>query len=130
MTPAHTRSWRPAAFWRSFVYAGRGVRIVLWDEPNGRIHLVAAIAVLAASAALHLSGTEWCWIVAAIAAVCAAEGFNTAIEAVVDLASPEFHPLAARAKDAAAGAVLVTAAGAATIGLLILGPRAWLWSIS
>jgi hypothetical protein len=66
--------------WRSFVYAGRGVRILLWDERNGRIHFVAAILVIAVSAWLRLSTGEWCWIVAAIAAVWAAEGFNTAIE--------------------------------------------------
>ena len=127
MTPGHTRSWRPSALWNTFTYACRGVRLMMLDEPNGRIHLAATVLVLLASAWLQLSKAEWCWIVAAIGAVWAAEGFNTAIEAVTDLASPELHPLAARAKDVAAGAVLVTAIAAAIIGVLILGPRAYVW---
>jgi diacylglycerol kinase len=127
MKPGHTRSWRPSALWTSLVYAGRGVRVMMWDEPNGRIHLAATVLVLVAGAAFHLSRIEWCWIVAASAAVWAAEGFNTAIEALTDLASPAIHPLAARAKDVAAGAVLVTAIAAAVIGLLILGPHAYVW---
>jgi diacylglycerol kinase len=60
-----------------------------------------------------------------MALVWAAELFNTALEAAIDLASPNLHPLAKAGKDAAAGAVLVTAIGAILTGLLIIGPPLW-----
>jgi len=79
--------------------------------------------VLAAGWFFGITRIEWCAVVAAIGLVVTAEGVNTAIEAVVDLASPEQHPLAGRAKDVAAGAVLLAAVTAAVIGLLVFGPR-------
>lgn len=130
MKPGHTRSWRPGAIAQSFVYAIRGLGVMLWEEPNGRVHVVSAAIVLIVSALLPLSRTDWCWIVASIAAVWAAEAFNTAIETVVDLASPEMHPLAARAKDVSAGAVLVTAVAATIVGALVLWPHVYVtWMI-
>lgn len=69
---------------------------------------------------LHLSASSWAIVVLAIALVLAAELANTAIEAVVDLASPDDHPLAKRAKDVAAAGVLVALAGAAAAGVLVL----------
>jgi diacylglycerol kinase (ATP) len=78
---------------------------------------------------MHLSTGEWCWIVLAIMSVWTAEALNTAFEFLADVASPEFHPLVQQAKDVAAGAVLLSAIGAAVIGLLVLGPpllaRVW-----
>ena len=74
-----------------------------------------------------LSRLEWCCIVLAIVGVWTAEALNTAIEFVTDLASPEFSNLAGKAKDVAAGAVLVAAVGAVTIGLLVFGPRLLAW---
>ena len=71
-----------------------------------------------------LTKAEWCWIVLAITSVWAAEALNTAFEFLTDVASPEFHPLAGKAKDVAAGAVLITAIGAVVIGLIVLGPYA------
>ena len=108
---------------RRFFWAGRGVRILFQTEANARIHAVATVAVLAAGWAFEISRLEWCAVLAAIGLVLTAEGINTAIEAVVDLASPEQHPLAGRAKDVAAGAVLIAAVVAAVIGLLVFGPR-------
>ena len=70
-----------------------------------------------------ISRGEWCAVIAAIGLVWTAEGLNTALEAVVDLVSPDQHPLAGRAKDVAAGAVLCAAISALVIGLLIFGPR-------
>jgi diacylglycerol kinase (ATP) len=75
---------------------------------------------------------EWCWIVLAIVAVWSAEALNTAIEFLTDVASPGFHPIAGRAKDVAAGAVLIAAIGAVAIGVLVLGPHlllslGWSW---
>ena len=64
-----------------------------------------------------------CWITLAIVAVWTAEALNTAFEFLADVASPEFHPLVEKAKDVAAGGVLITCLGAATIGIIIIGPH-------
>ena len=92
-------------------------------QANARIHVVAAIIVVAAGWFFAITRGEWCAVVGAIGLVLTAEGINTAIEATVDLASPDRHPLAERAKDVAAGAVLLASLTAAIIGLLIFGPR-------
>lgn len=78
-------------------------------------------------ALLDLSRGDWCWLVAAIAMVFASECMNTALEALADAAAPAPHPLVGRAKDAAAGAVLCAAAGAAGIGVLVLLPPLLRW---
>ena len=101
----------------------RGVCLVFLSQRNARIQAGIAAAVVAAGAWLGLTPAEWCWIVFVIMAVWAAEAFNTAVERVADLVSPAHHPLAGQAKDVAAGAVLITAAGAALIGLIVLGPH-------
>jgi diacylglycerol kinase (ATP) len=108
---------------RSFRFAARGLRLMLVTQHNAWIHAAATLAACAAGAALGLSRAEWCWIVLAIVAVWTAEALNTAFELLCDVASPEFHPVVAQAKDVAAGAVLVSALGALAIGLLVLGPR-------
>ena len=97
--------------------------MLLRTQANARIHAVAAIVVVIAGWFFGITRGEWCAIVGAIGLVFTAEGINTAIEAAVDLASPERHPLAERAKDVAAGAVLLASLAAAIIGLLIFGPR-------
>jgi diacylglycerol kinase (ATP) len=66
---------------------------------------------------------EWCWMTLAIIGVWLAEALNTAIEFLTDLVSPEFHPLAGKAKDVAAGAVLIAAIGAVVIGMFVFGPH-------
>jgi diacylglycerol kinase (ATP) len=66
---------------------------------------------------------EWCWMTLAIIGVWLAEALNTAIEFLTDLVSPEFHPLAGKAKDVAAGAVLIAAIGAGVIGMFVFGPH-------
>jgi diacylglycerol kinase len=107
---------------RSFVHAGAGVLAMFRTQPNARIHALAAIAVVAAGLALDVSRGDWCWLVVAMALVLAAECMNTALESLADAVAPDPHPLVGRAKDAAAGAVLLCAIGAALIGLLVLGP--------
>jgi diacylglycerol kinase len=87
-----------------------------------RIHLVAATAVLILAAALRVSRLELACLLLCIMMVTALEMINTVVESVVDLVTEEYHPLAKIAKDAAAGAVLVSSIGAAVVGLLILGP--------
>ena len=108
---------------RSFQAALSGLASVVGGEPNARIHLAAAAGVVLAGLWLEVSRLEWCWLVAAIAAVLAAEALNTALESLADATHPDPHPGVGRAKDAAAGAVLLVAIAAAMIGLLVLGPH-------
>ena len=100
------------------------IRIMLASQHNAWIHAIATIGVVIVSFNFGITKAEWCWIVLAIISVWTAEALNTAFEFLTDLASPGFHPLAGKAKDVAAGAVLITAIGAVVIGSLILGPRA------
>lgn len=108
---------------RSFVHAFRGVAALLATQHNAWIHALASVLVLAAGLLLGLSRVEWCCIVLAVAAVWSAEALNTAVELLADAAVPQRHPLVGRAKDVAAAAVLLAAAGAAVVGLLVFGPR-------
>lgn len=108
---------------RSVRFALQGLRVLLVTQRNAQLHLAATLAVVAAGAALKLSPQEWCWIVAACAAVWTAEALNTAFEFLCDVASPDFHPAVKNAKDVAAGAVLLSAIGAAVIGLLVMLPH-------
>ncbi|WP_339175686.1 diacylglycerol kinase family protein [Solibacillus sp. FSL R5-0691] len=109
-------------FFRSFRYAMEGLFTAL-HEQNFRFHIASAIIVIMAGLLTGLSIVEWCIIIFVIAFVIGAEMINTAIERVVDLASPEIHPLAKQAKDVAAGAVLVFALASVIIGLLIFLPK-------
>ena len=110
---------------RSFGYAFRGIGMMLVTQANARIHAVATLLAVGAGFWFGISCGEWCAVIAVVGLVWTAEGLNTALEAVVDLVSPEQHPLAGRAKDAAAGAVLCAALAALAIGVLIFGPRVW-----
>lgn len=92
------------------------------SQQNAWIHVFATVSVIVAGMWCGLTIAEWCWVVLAITLVWAAEALNTALEFLTDLASPDFHPLAAKAKDIAAGGVLVTAMGSVVIGILIFGP--------
>lgn len=107
---------------RSFRYAFEGGIHVLKSERNAWIHAVVTVCVVTIAAFLHLPARDWATVVLAIGMVWVAETMNTAIERVVDLASPRRHPLAKAAKDVAALAVLMSAGVAIVIGLLILGP--------
>ena len=107
----------------SFKYAIQGILSLFRSERNAKVHLVATIAVIGVGFYLRLDLTEWVLIVFAIGIVLVAEGFNTAIERVTDLLSPEIQPKAGQAKDIAAGAVLLSAICAGVIGLLVLGPK-------
>lgn len=94
-------------------------------ERNPRIYLAATIIVLALGIWLGLSPVEWALIIAAVASVFAGEMLNTVVELTVDLITLEQNPLAKKAKDVAAGAVLVASIAAAAVGLVILGPLLW-----
>jgi diacylglycerol kinase len=108
---------------RSFGFAGAGLRYLVRTQPNFRVHLLAALIVVGTAFLAGATGVEIAVLLLAIGLVLMAESLNTALEAVVDLASPAVHPLARIAKDVAAAGVLVAATIAAAIGLLILGPR-------
>ena len=108
---------------QSFRYAARGVRLMLRSQHNAWLHAVASCGVLIVGGLCVLSAREWCWIVLAIMSVWTAEALNTALECLADVASPEFHPLVGRAKDVAAGGVLISACGSVVIGLLVIGPH-------
>jgi diacylglycerol kinase (ATP) len=108
---------------RSFKCAFNGIRIMIMSQQNAWIHFLATVAVVVVGLQLGLSNAEWCWVVLAVISVWTAEALNTAFEFLTDIASPSFHPLAAKAKDVAAGAVLIAAIGSVAIGLLIFGPH-------
>ncbi len=105
----------------SFGHALRGLRVLL-RQPNARIHAVAALLVTAAGWGLNITTGQWLAVVLAMALVVSAEALNTAVELVVDLASPEWHALARDAKDVAAAAVLLCSVGAGVVGVLVFGP--------
>lgn len=107
---------------RSFRYAAHGIRD-LFREDNARIHAVAAVAVIVAGVWLGLSLTEWAVIMLTIGAVLAAEAVNTALESLCDRVSPGFDEHIRRAKDLAAGAVLLLAMAAVVVGLFIFLPK-------
>ena len=110
---------------RSFRYAFSGWWYVLRTQRNTWIHAVASVSVMALSLWLGLNAIEWAVIMIAITLVWTAEFLNTALEAVVDLASPQQHPLAKVGKDVGAAAVLLAALASMIIGLLVLGPPLW-----
>ena len=95
---------------------------MMQSQHNAWLHAAATMAVFIAAVALQITRIEWCLIVLSMMSVWTAEAFNTALECLTDLASPELHPLAGKAKDVAAAAVLITAVGAALIGSLVFAP--------
>jgi diacylglycerol kinase len=109
----------------SFRHAFAGWWYMLRTQRNAWIHAVISTAVVVLGWWLGLGRLEWAIILLTIAVVWMAEFINTALEALVDLASPDLHPLAKVGKDVAAAAVLVGAVTAVLVGLLILGPPLW-----
>lgn len=113
-------SWKARG--RSFIYAFAGIRSLFTGEHNARIHAVAAVAVIIAGFLFRITAMEWVAVILCIAGVLMAEAFNSAIEALADKISPEKDPLIGRAKDIAAGAVLLFVIGAVAVGLIIFLP--------
>jgi len=109
----------------SIGHAFRGWQYVIRTQKNAWIHSAIATVVFILGLWLRLPARDWAVIILTTAVVFAAEFMNTAIETVVDLASPDHHPLAKIGKDVGAAAVLVAALAAILIGLLILGPPLW-----
>ncbi len=107
---------------RSFVDAFAGIAFMLRTQHNAWIHAGISVAIMAMAIWLEVALRDACALITAAALVWMGEAMNTAIEALADAVHPDEHPLVGRAKDVAAGAVLIAAMAAAGIGLLILGP--------
>lgn len=110
-------------FFQGFKYAFDGIKHAFQTQINMRFHVLAAAIAIIIGLSFKLSFIEWGFIALAIALVLSAELFNTALEALTDLATQEVHPLAKVTKDCAAGAVLITAIFAAIVACLIFIPK-------
>jgi diacylglycerol kinase len=121
----------PPGYWRarlkSFVYAWRGVVLLVATQGNARIHLAATAVVVALGLFFRISPLEWCALSLAVGLVLVAEGLNTAIEQLSDRVTRERDERIGRAKDLGAGAVLLAAMAAAVVGGCVFGPRLWAW---
>jgi diacylglycerol kinase (ATP) len=110
----------------AFRYAFAGWWYVLRTQRNAWLHAIATVVSIALGIWLQITLIEWALLILAIGIVWLSEFINSSLEAIVDLASPEIHPLARVGKDVGAAAVLIAAATAFAIGLLILGPPLWI----
>ncbi len=108
---------------KSISYALAGIATMLRTQHNAWLHLAATVAVVLLALWFAVPAAEWMALILAIVIVWSAEALNTAFERLCDVAHPDFHPLVKQAKDVAAAAVLIAAAGATAVGLLIFGPR-------
>jgi len=108
---------------RSFRFAGVGIYNLFRYENNARIHLMACLLVIAAAVFFDISAIEWMVIIVQIALVWAAEAFNTSLEKLADLVSPDYHPIIKIVKDTAAAAVLILAISAVIVGAIIFIPK-------
>ncbi|HEV2236213.1 MAG TPA: diacylglycerol kinase family protein [Ktedonobacterales bacterium] len=114
-----------ATFLRSFVFAWSGLRHAILTQRNARVHALLAAIAIALGIWLRLSPVEFALVFVAISGVFIAEMFNTVAEALVDLVTDAYHPLARVAKDVAAGAVLLSAILAVVVGLFVFLPHLW-----
>jgi diacylglycerol kinase len=114
---------------KAFLYAFRGLALLLRDELHFRIQLLLGFVAAILAGLLKFTATEWAILVLTIAQVLLVEALNAVIERVVDLISPGRHPLARNIKDMSAAAVLVSAGFSLLVGLALFGPKLWqLWS--
>ncbi len=109
----------------AFRFAFAGWWYVLRTQRNARIHALASVLVVGLAWWLQLQPVEWALLILAMGLVWLTELLNTALEAIVDLVSPEIHPLAKASKDVGAAAVLIASLAAAVIGFLVLAPPLW-----
>jgi diacylglycerol kinase len=112
---------------RSFQYALEGIKQVLITQHNARIHAGFTLAVFLLGFVVNLSRFEWIALVLTVGLVWTAELFNTALEVMVDIVSPEQHPAAKICKDISAGGVLMSVIVSVLVGLLLFGPPLWRW---
>ncbi len=111
------------SFAQALVCATKGIQYGVCHERNMQIDGVIAVFALVLGGVFQISLEQWLFVIVCIVAVLACELINTALEALTDLASPEFHPLAARVKDCAAGACLIISFGSLLVGIVIFLPK-------
>lgn len=107
---------------KSFSFALQGLAAFFRTQHNAWIHALAAGLAVAAGFYFRIGAHDWCWIVAAIALVFMAELFNTALEFLCDVVSPEIHPTIKKVKDISAAAVLIAALAAVVVGTIVFWP--------
>ena len=122
MTDEAKQSFKISSRLKSVGYALRGLSFMLKTQHNAWLHLAATMLVILAASFLQVRLEDWRWLIVAMVMVWVAEAFNTAVEYVCNVVSPGYSELVKHAKDIAAGAVLVSAFGAAMIGFLTLWP--------
>lgn len=128
-SPPPYRPTQPKTAWGRFIagfgYAFKGIGYTIRTQRNMRIHMTIGLVAVVVGLLLRISALEFALLFVTMICVFIAEMFNTAIELCVDLASPQYHPLAKIAKDVAAGAVLVSAILAVLVGMCIFLPHLW-----
>lgn len=120
--PNATQGFTLLARCKSFSYAMQGILFMLKTQHNAWLHFIATVLVTGLGLYFRIKVDDWRWLIAAIVMVWVAEAFNTAVEYVCDVVSPGYSELVKHAKDIAAGAVLISAFGAALIGSLTFWP--------
>ena len=108
---------------KSFGYAIKGIKVLITTQHNAWIHLLATITVIIAGLILKITIREWFMIIIAVSLVWITEALNTAIEFMIDMIQPDYHPLVEKAKDVAASAVLIAAITAIVIGVIVFLPK-------
>lgn len=109
--------------WQSFSCGFNGILLLVGTQANARLHLLATFVVILAGFHFEVSLSDWALLVLAMASVWVSEAMNTAVELVVDLCSPDYHHLAGKAKDVAAGAVLIASIFAVVVGFLVFAGK-------
>ncbi|GIV34926.1 MAG: diacylglycerol kinase [Chitinophagales bacterium] len=113
---------------RSFLPAFKGLKMVVMDEQNMRVHVLAAILVTAAGFYFRITQEEWCIVIICMGMVTSLEAMNSAVEQLTNLAQPQYHPLAGKIKDMASAAVLIAAIAAAAAGTIVFWKYFFGWS--
>jgi diacylglycerol kinase len=114
----------------SFTYAFSGLKMFLQTEHNSWIHIVSAVGAIIIGKLLSLTNCEWCILIIAIGLVIASEIFNTAIELLTDMISPNYNDTAKKVKDMSAAAVLISSITALVVGLFIFLPKLYIYCCS
>ncbi len=107
---------------KSFHYAMQGIIFMLKTQHNAWLHLIATVVVIGLGCYFHIKAEDWRWLIVAIVMVWVAETFNTAVEYICNVVSPNYSDAVKHAKDIAAGAVLICAVGALLLGVLTFFP--------
>ena len=116
----YSQMLKPNKFIKSVPHAFRGIISLMKNDNNFRIHLLAVIVVIISGIWIEFSESEWLAVIITMGIVLSLEAINTAIETIIDLVSPEYHDLAKKTKDVAAGAVLLFVFAALGVASVII----------